>query len=179
MTKESKITPIQIIGILFAIVIAVGLLIGILNLIDMTGIFKVIGKTAPHMWVGALLFLFLSTKHEMNIEAIKKYTPGAAGGILTAYLITPAFEATVGVNVALGSFFVILVFAIISMVIGKFQIIGNSCFMLFLTVCTIPEISEGGFHLNYVIVLLVAALYFSGLFYIGQRISSKKSEIAQ
>lgn len=177
MTNESKHSAIEIVGILFGIGIAVALLVGLLNLIDLTGVFKTVGKTAPHMWVGAILFLFLSTIHEVKIEAIIKYVPGAIGGILTGFLISPAFEATVGINLAVICFFIVLIFAIVCMIIGKLQSIVNSCFMLFLTICTIPQVSDDGYHFSYIIVLLISAVYFSGIIYLGHLISSKNTEV--
>lgn len=176
MKEKSSIIKIPI--LLIAIVVVIALFMGALTLVDSIGIFKPLGPISSHMWVGAILFMFLSIEGKLTKRDVFWYTPSAIGGILTAYLLTEPVADLMG-SVSMIAFFTILIVAIVGLIEKKLPIMFNHCFMLFMTICTIPQLAHGSavYHLNYCVVIVVAMLFFGALLHLKDMGGKKKSAV--
>ncbi|MGL6105650.1 hypothetical protein [Romboutsia sp.] len=192
MGEHGKVGLGALLGIFLALIVVMGLFIGILTIIDLTGITKDIGGIAGHMWVGFIMVLYITSTDKKDLDYstyLIKSTPGAILGTLTAYLISYPVINNFG-NIPLIVFAIVVILAISCMVTGKLPAIINSCYMLFLTICTATQLTSvniidpatntliktTSYHINYCIVIVVACIYFGTLIKIGLNIVEKRTQ---
>jgi len=122
-------------------------------------------------WVGFLWLFYWAGIEGADLKKIDASIIGALVGMLVGFSlrILPVQLADVVevVNVGLVMALALVVFLVYCSVMGWLKLLVNNATMLFLTVFTIVHIQEHGAFSSMAAALLLAVVFFGGLFWVG------------
>jgi hypothetical protein len=117
------------------------------------------------LYAGFLLLWYWATVDKLDFKAAPATIAGTIGGAATAWALQLATQAesTTGIVVILA----LIVVALFMQVMNYLPFLFNSAFMLFLTVACAPLIQGGERFEQVAAVILLSAVYFGALIWVG------------
>jgi hypothetical protein len=152
--KAPALTPLQGLGVLLVVIVAVAALIGIGMALGLSALYG-----------GSLFVLYWVGLHQARPAAFAPALAGAMGGLAVCWtLILP------GGGMALGLGLVVL--AVYAKIMGYLPILVNNALMLFLVLGTIPALAHAETLAQIARAVVVAAAYTGGLALLGHKIAA-------
>ncbi|WP_411341215.1 hypothetical protein V6U71_05035 [Sphingopyxis sp. J-6] len=127
----------------------------------------------------ALLFLFQwSMMEEMKLDRLPRSVLGAATGVAIASLpawLTPSIGAGAGLAVMLMAVLV----AVFLLIRGMAGVVINPATMAFLTVATIPHITQAARPVDLFLGIVAGVIYFGGLAAIPAALAKRRAGVSE
>jgi hypothetical protein len=160
MGKTPGLTPLQGLGVLLGVIVAVAALIGIGMALGLSALYG-----------GSLFVLYWIGLHQARPAAFVPALAGALGGLAVSWvLILP------GGGMALGLGLVVL--AVYAKIMGYLPILVNNALMLFLVLGTIPVLAHAATLAQIARAVVVAAAYTGGLTLLAHRLLARRHALA-
>lgn len=120
------------------------------------------------LYAGFLLVWYWSTVDKLDFKRAPATVFGAIGGAATAWIYQLVTQT--GSTVGLVAFLLLIVAAIFIQIMNYLPFLINASYMLFLTVGGAPLIQGGEKFEKFTLAILISAIYFGGLIFVGTRL---------
>ena len=127
----------------------------------------------------ALLFLFQwSMMEEMKLDRLPRSALGAAAGVTIASL--PAWLApSIGAGAGLAVMLLVVLAAVFLLIRGMAGVVINPATMAFLTVATIPHITQAARPVDLFLGIVAGVIYFGGLVAIPAALAKRRAGVSE
>jgi len=160
--KNPALSPLFALGVLAAVIAILLIFIGFVAL---TGVTEV--------WAGFLFLLYWGGIQKLNMEEYAPAFIGALFGLVLIYLAHHLGELVGNPDLGLPLFLALICALVYFQILGKLYLFNNLAAMLFLTVGTIPQLTD----ISVVEMgkgVVASAFYFGALGWIGTKLAAKK-----
>lgn len=164
-TSETKpLSPLAALGVLVAVIALIAGFIGLVVLFNIT-----------EVWAGFLFLLYWGGVHHLDLKEYPAAALGSCFGLLLVYLAHNLGTLLGFPELSLPLFLALICTVVYFQILGKFTLIINLAAMLFLTVGTIPQLSElNVFDIGKAVVL--SAAYFGLIAALGHWIAARRAQ---
>lgn len=126
------------------------------------------------LYAGFLLLWYWATVDKLDFQAAPATIAGAIGGAATAWALQ--FATQTGSTAGIIMILAMIVVALFVQIMNYLPVLINSAYMLFLTVACAPLIQGGERFEQVAAVILLSAVYFGGLIWVGTRLLRGKTK---
>jgi hypothetical protein len=157
-----NMTPLQALMTLAGVAVFLGLFLTICHFLGV-----------EQFWPAFIFLLYWGMIEKVDVGKIRSLVIGGVLGLLIGYsssLLAPMLGEQSGL-VFLGLVVVLVFFQLM----GKFVIAINPLTMIYLTICTIPAVSEGTHFGDSIVGFALGVVYFGGLLGGGQLLKNRSS----
>ena len=165
--ENPAMSPLLALGILAAVIAILLIFIGLVALIGVT-----------EVWAGFLFLLYWGGIHKLNMEEYAPAFIGALFGLVLIYLAHHLGELVGNPDLGLALFLALICVLVYFQILGKLHLFNNLAAMLFLTVGTIPQLTD----ISVVEMgkgIAASAIYFGALGWVGAKLAAKKQTASE
>ena len=167
MSQNSESNPLSSLAALGVLLAVIALILGFIGLVALFNITEV--------WAGFLFLLYWGGIHHLDLKEYPAAALGSCFGLLLIYLAHNLGTLLGYPELSLPLFLVLICTVVYFQILGKFTFVINLAAMLFLTVGTIPQVSElNEFDIGKAVVL--SAAYFGLIAALGNWMAARKKQ---
>ncbi|MDG0980907.1 MAG: hypothetical protein P8O79_14355 [Halieaceae bacterium] len=167
MSQNSESNPLSSLAALGVLLAVIALILGFIGLAALFNITEV--------WAGFLFLLYWGGIHHLDLKEYPAAALGSCFGLLLIYLAHNLGTLLGYPELSLPLFLVLICTVVYFQILGKFTFVINLAAMLFLTVGTIPQLSElNVFDIGKAVVL--SAAYFGLIAALGNWMAARKKQ---
>ena len=167
MSQNSESNPLSSLAALGVLLAVIALILGFIGLVALFNITEV--------WAGFLFLLYWGGIHHLDLKEYPAAALGSCFGLLLIYLAHNLGTLLGYPELSLPLFLVLICTVVYFQILGKFTFVINLAAMLFLTVGTIPQLSElNVFDIGKAVVL--SASYFGLIAALGNWMAARKKQ---
>jgi hypothetical protein len=159
---EHGMTSLQALMTLAVVALFIGIFLTICHLLNV-----------EQFWPGFMFLLYWGMMDKTDVKKLPDTVVGGALGLLVGYsssLLAPMLGEQAGL-----AFLGLVLILIFCQLTGRFARAINPLTMIYLTICTIPAVSEGTHFADSIVGFILGVIYFGGLIGGGKLLWSRFS----